>query len=108
MPPLLSRPAAAPNRLPRRRPLPYIGDLLSMLLASPLFAEAGEHIIPAGSLLGCTISEPRLSSKTTAVGDPVLCQLGHAERYGRSVAWGACATPHATAEAGPPDLHKSR
>jgi len=59
--------------------------LLSALCASPLFADAGQKLIPAGSLIGCTISEPKLSSRTTAVGDPVLCQVGHSERYGRSV-----------------------
>jgi hypothetical protein len=59
--------------------------LLSLLLAPPLFADAGDHIIPAGSLVNCTISEPRISSKTTAVGDPVLCTLGLSERYGRSM-----------------------
>jgi hypothetical protein len=58
--------------------------LLSILLAPPLFADAGEHIIPAGSLIGCTLSEPKLSSRTTAVGDPILCQVSHSERYGRS------------------------
>ncbi|MGA2891179.1 MAG: hypothetical protein ABSE51_24500 [Terracidiphilus sp.] len=36
-------------------------------------------------MVGCTISEPKLSSRNTAVGDPVLCQVGHSERYGRSV-----------------------
>lgn len=59
--------------------------LLYALCASPLFADAGSHIIPAGSLVGCTISEPKLSSKTAAVGDPVLCQVSRAERYGRTV-----------------------
>ncbi len=58
--------------------------LFSVLLAPPLFADAGEHIIPAGSLISCTTAEPRLSSKTTAVGDPVLCHLAHSERYGRA------------------------
>jgi hypothetical protein len=58
--------------------------LLSLLVASPLCL-IGEQIIPAGSLVQCTVSEPKLSSKTTAIGDPVLCQLGHSERYGRSV-----------------------
>jgi hypothetical protein len=58
--------------------------ILSVLLAPPLFADAGEHIIPAGSMISCTTAEPRLSSKTTAVGDPVLCHLGHGERYGRA------------------------
>ena len=58
--------------------------LLTVLLAPPLFADAGEHIIPAGSMISCTTDEPHLSSKTTAVGDPVLCHLGHSERYGRA------------------------
>ena len=56
----------------------------SFLLASPLFADSGQRLIPAGSLISCTLSEPKISSKTTAVGDPVLCQVGHSERYGRS------------------------
>lgn len=59
--------------------------LASLLAAAPLLQCAGEQLIPAGSLIQCTISEPKLSSKTAAIGDPVLCQLGHAERYGRSV-----------------------
>ena len=57
----------------------------SLAFAAPVFASAGEHLIPAGSLISCTVAEPRISSKTTAVGDPVLCQVGHAEKYGRSV-----------------------
>ena len=59
--------------------------LLSLSLAAPLYGYAGQQLVPAGSLIQCTVSEPKLSSKTTAIGDPVLCQLGHAERYGRSV-----------------------
>jgi hypothetical protein len=58
--------------------------LLSLLASAPLYASDGEHLIPAGSLIQCTVSEPKVSSKTTAIGDPVLCQIGHAERYGRS------------------------
>lgn len=59
--------------------------LCTLLLAAPLSVYAGEQIIPAGSLVNCTVSEPKLSSKTDAIGDPVLCQLGFSERYGRSV-----------------------
>jgi hypothetical protein len=59
--------------------------LATLLLAAPLTSYAAEQLIPAGSLISCTLSEPKLSSKTAAIGDPVLCQLGHAERYGRSV-----------------------
>jgi hypothetical protein len=61
-----------------------LSTFLMLLLSAPLTAFAGEQIIPAGSLIGCTISEPRLSSKTTNVGDPVLCQVSHFELYGRS------------------------
>ena len=62
--------------------------LLSMLLAAPLasqlVAQSGEQLIPAGSLIACTVSEPKLSSKTADVGDPVLCRVSHVELYGRS------------------------
>jgi hypothetical protein len=60
-------------------------SLLTLLLAAPLSSYAAEQLIPAGSLISCTLSEPKLSSKNTAIGDPVLCQVGHSERYGRSV-----------------------
>jgi hypothetical protein len=59
--------------------------LCTTLLATPLIASAGERLIPAGSLIGCTVSEPKINSKTTAIGDPVLCQVSAAERYGRSM-----------------------
>lgn len=61
---------------------------LLLLLAAPLtarvWAQGGEQLIPAGSLLSCTVSEPRLSSKTADIGDPVLCRVSHVELYGRS------------------------
>jgi hypothetical protein len=60
-----------------------LSTLLLLLLAAPLTGLA-EQLIPAGSLIACTVSEPRLSSKTTNVGDPVLCQVSHVELYGRS------------------------
>lgn len=50
---------------------------LSLLLAPPLFADAGQRLIPAGSLVSCTTGDARISSKTTAVGDPVLCKVEH-------------------------------
>lgn len=55
--------------------------LFCLLLAAPLPAFAAERLIPAGAVIQCTISEPRLNSKTTAVGDPVLCQAGYGGRY---------------------------
>jgi hypothetical protein len=61
------------------------GSLFALLLTVPLTGYAVEQMIPAGSLVQCTVSEPKLSSKTTDIGDPVLCQVGHVELYGRSV-----------------------
>lgn len=40
--------------------------------------------MPAGSILKCTVSD-RISSKTEAIGDPVMCTLGHTEAYSRAV-----------------------
>ena len=60
---------------------------LSVLFATPLTLSAADyhadHLVPAGSLMSCTLSEPKLSAKNTAVGDPVMCRLSHVERYGR-------------------------
>jgi len=51
--------------------------VLMLLLAPPLFADAGQRLIPAGSLISCTTGDGRISSQTTAIGDPVLCKVEH-------------------------------
>ena len=48
-------------------------------------ARATEQLVPAGSLIQCTVAEPKISSKTESIGDPVLCGVSHVELYGRSV-----------------------
>jgi hypothetical protein len=48
-------------------------------------AATSDEIIPAGTLLQCTLDEPNFSSKTAQVGDPVLCYLGHVAAFGRSL-----------------------
>ena len=45
------------------------------LLAFTLSASASDTVVPAGTLLKCTLNEPNLSSATVDVGDPVLCHL---------------------------------
>ena len=58
----------------------------ALLMAAAVAAPAvAEKLIPAGSIIQCTIAEPKVSSKTFDRGDPVLCQLSHMEYYGRSV-----------------------
>jgi len=56
-----------------------------LLFAFPLAGYAADQLIPAGSIVTCSVSEGRISSKTTAIGDPVLCTLNPVEKYGRSV-----------------------
>ncbi|MGI4826672.1 MAG: hypothetical protein ACRYFU_00520 [Janthinobacterium lividum] len=59
---------------------------LSLLLAAaPVTGYASEQLVPGGSMIQCTVSEPKISSKTESIGDPVLCQVSHVELYGRSV-----------------------
>ena len=63
--------------------------LAKLLLSVPVcvlpVSGLAEQLIPAGSVMQCTVSEPHISSKTTHVGDPVLCQMSRTEMYGRSV-----------------------
>jgi hypothetical protein len=56
--------------------------LSTLLLCSTLNAFASKQIVPAGSLFNCTVTEAKLSSKTTAIGDPVLCSVGITTRNG--------------------------
>ena len=51
--------------------------VLCLMLAPPLFADGGQQLIPAGSLVSCTAGDGKISSKTTAIGDPVLCKVEH-------------------------------
>jgi hypothetical protein len=60
--------------------------LTLVFLAVSVTAHAVTHgIIPAGTILQCTINEPNFSSKTAMVGDPVLCHLGPLGSFGHSV-----------------------
>jgi hypothetical protein len=44
-----------------------------------------ELIVPAGTLLQCTLDEPRFSSETAHTGDPILCQIRSLAMFGRPV-----------------------
>jgi hypothetical protein len=48
----------------------------AVLLAAPAVLRGEEVVVPAGTILQCTLSEPNLSSKTAEAGDPVLCDAG--------------------------------
>jgi len=57
--------------------------LLVSLLALTLSASAREVVLPAGTLLQCTLNEPNFSSATADVGDPVLCHLRAQTEFGQ-------------------------
>ena len=48
-------------------------------------AQTKESIVPAGTLLPCTLDEPRFSSETAQAGDPVLCHINSLGMFGRPV-----------------------
>src|ERR1700752_5328439 len=52
---------------------------------SPPVKAPPRDLIPAGTLLHCTMDEPNFSPKTAMVGDPVLCNLGPLGSFGHSV-----------------------
>jgi hypothetical protein len=53
------------------------------LLVCAATVHAQDLLVPAGTLLQCTLDEPNFSSKTAAVGDPVLCHLRSQQEFGR-------------------------
>jgi len=55
------------------------------LLAFQGSAKAQDVLIPAGTLLHCTLDEPNLSSATVAVGDPVICHMRSIQEFGHVV-----------------------
>ena len=61
--------------------------LTVVLCASVIGARAAsrDEIVPAGTLLRCTMDEQNFSSKTAQVGDPVLCHLGPISTFGHSL-----------------------
>jgi hypothetical protein len=53
------------------------------VLSLTLSASARETVLPAGTLLKCTMNEPNFSSATVAIGDPVLCHLHSVTEFGQ-------------------------
>jgi hypothetical protein len=67
-----------------RRAYVYLSFSLLFLLCQAS-ARAQEAVVPAGTLLHCTLDEPNFSSATADVGDPVLCRLSSLQEFGRTV-----------------------
>jgi hypothetical protein len=54
-----------------------------LVLATGVHAQ--DLLVPAGTLLQCTMEEPNFSSATASVGDPVLCHLKSFQEFGHTV-----------------------
>ena len=54
-----------------------------VVLPLSLGASARDVVLPAGTLLQCTLNEPNFSSATADVGDPVLCHLRGLTEFGQ-------------------------
>jgi hypothetical protein len=78
---------------------------LLVCLALPFvasIASAQDILVPAGTLLRCTMNEPNFSSATAQVGDPVLCHLGSVQQFGHNAfPRGAYMTGHLEASKDP-------
>src|SRR5215831_7180637 len=48
-------------------------------------AQAREVVVPAGTLMTCTLDEPKFSSATVNVGDPFLCYPRNMQQFGQVV-----------------------
>jgi len=56
---------------------------LSLLMQSSTRAQ--DIVVPAGTLLHCTMDEPNFSSATADIGDPTLCHLSSLRQFGVDV-----------------------
>lgn len=55
---------------------------LVLCLAAVAGAQPNELILPAGTILKCTLAEPNFSSKTVQLDDPILCHVGPFAMFG--------------------------
>src|SRR5258708_19885459 len=46
--------------------------------------KAQDILVPAATLLRCTLDEPNFSSATADIGDPVICHLNNLREFGQN------------------------
>ena len=56
---------------------------IGMLVSAGGLCAQKDLLVPAGTLLQCTMNEPNFSSATATVGDPVICHLRAQQEFGR-------------------------
>ena len=59
--------------------------VVGMLASSGRVCAQKDLLVPAGTLLHCTMNEPNFSSATATVGDPVVCHLRAQQEFGRTL-----------------------
>ena len=67
------------------RSIGYLAMCLFVVGLLPSSTKAQDILVPAGTLLRCTLDEPNFSSKTADIGDPVVCHLAALRQFGKSV-----------------------
>lgn len=63
----------------------FLYFLLACMCLGVAASAAAQSVVPAGTLLQCTLNEPNLSSATANVGDPVVCYLRTVQQFGHIV-----------------------
>ena len=58
---------------------------LGLVISLSPVASARDQVLPAGTILQCTLNEPNFSSATAEIGDPVLCHLRGMAEFGEQV-----------------------
>lgn len=66
-----------------RRMLLY--SLLAWMCSGFAATAGAQSVIPAGTILQCTLDEPNFSTATASVGDPVVCYLKTVQQFGHIV-----------------------
>ena len=61
----------------------YALPVCLLVLTFTLSASARDVVLPAGTLLQCTLNEPNFSAASVDVGDPVLCHLRGVTEFGQ-------------------------
>jgi hypothetical protein len=69
----------------KSRLFPNLTVIMSVLVVATLSleADARDTVLPAGTILQCTLNEPNFSSSTVEAGDPVLCHLREVTEFGQ-------------------------
>ena len=67
------------------RRIPALLVFCLLFLGAQSSVKADNYVVPAGTLLRCTLDEPNFSSKTADVGDPVICHLSSLSQFGHNL-----------------------